>query len=73
MRNDTLSTVWPKFKIHFFDQYGVQINSIQVSLAKESFLQVNTLGPGEERSDSSAVIKLMDNEEIPSYFMIKLN
>jgi cell division protein FtsL len=73
MRNNTLSTIWPKFKIHFFDRYGVQMNSVQVSLEKESFLKIDVLEPGEERSDSSTVITLLDNEEMPSYFMIKLN
>jgi hypothetical protein len=73
MRNDSLSTIWPQLKIHFFDEHGMQVNFVQVSFEKESFVQVNTLEPGEERSDSSPTIKLMDNENIPFYFMIQLN
>lgn len=73
MRNDTLGTIWPRFKVHFFDEHGVHINTIQASDEKESLMKVDPLGPGEERSDSSAVIKLLDNESMPYFFLIRLN
>jgi hypothetical protein len=73
MHNDSLSTIWPKVKIHFFDEHGIQMNLIQVGFEKESFIQIDPLEPGEERSDSSHTIKLMENENMPSYFMIQLN
>ena len=73
MQNDTLATIWPQFKIHFFDEHGIHINSVQVSDDKESLMKVDPLASGEERSESSAMIKLLDNEKIPYFFLIRLN
>jgi hypothetical protein len=73
MQNDTLGTVWPRFKIHFFDEHGVHINTVQAGYEKEALMQIDPLGPGEERADSSAVVKLLDNEKMPYFFLIRLN
>lgn len=73
MRNDTLGTIWPRFKIHFFDEHGIHVNTVQASDEKESLMKVDPLGPGEERSDSSATIKLLDNEKMPYFFLIRMN
>ncbi len=73
MRNDTLSTIWPKIKINFFNKHGLQMNFIQVGVEKDSFMQVDTLNPGEERADPSPVVGLLENEELPTYFMLQLN
>lgn len=73
MQNDTLATIWPRFKVHFFDEHGVHINTVQASDEKESLMKINPLGPGEERSDSSATIKLLDNEKMPYFFLIRMN
>jgi cell division protein FtsL len=73
IRNETLGTIWPEFKVHFFDEHGLHLNSIRVGDEKEALMKVGPLGPGEERSDSSAVIKLSDNEKMPYFFLIRIN
>jgi len=73
MQNDTLATIWPKFKINFFDEQGFHISTVQASDEKDSAIQIDPLGPGEERAGSSAVIKLQDNEDMPHFFLVRLN
>ncbi len=72
IKNETLATIWPKIKMSFFDKSGIQMNSIEIGVGKDALMKIDTLNPAEERSDSSPVIKLLDNEELPVYFMIKL-
>jgi len=73
MQNDTLATIWPRFKINFFDEHGVHLSTVQAGDEKEAPMQIDPLGPGEERAGSSAVIKLSDNEKMPYFFLIRLN
>lgn len=72
MKNNNLVTIWPKAKVTFFDRTGLQMNAIDIGVGKEPFMRVDTLNPEEERADSSPVIPLSENEDPPSYFMIKL-
>jgi cell division protein FtsB len=71
LQNDTLSTLWPKLKVHFFNARGIQINRVHMTVEKkEGAVQVDTLGPGETRS-YSATIKVPVAEEKPAYFMVE--
>jgi len=73
MQNDTLNTIWPRFKVHFFDEHGVHISTVQAGEEKDALIKVDPLGPGEERAGSSAIIKLLDSEKMPYFFLIRLN
>lgn len=71
LQNDTLSTLWPKLKVHFFNARGIQINMVHMTVEKkDGAVPVDTLGPGETRS-YSATIKVPVAEEKPAYFMVE--
>jgi hypothetical protein len=71
--NNTLKTVWPDFLIFFFDGHGIQIHSVKIGSGRSNYdIRVEPLAPGEIRSHTSTV-NLMDHNELPAFFMFKLN
>lgn len=71
--NNTLQTIWPDFLIFFFDSHGIQVHSVKIGAGKLNYdVRVDPLAPGEIRSHTS-VITLVDNNELPAFFMLRLN
>lgn len=70
LKNDTLYRIWPDVKVHFFNEVGIQVSSVEIGLNAERTADASTsLGPSEVRSYPGSII-LTDSEHKPAYFMI---
>lgn len=69
LQNNSLYRVWPEVKIHFFNEIGIQVSSVEIGVnAERTAGESTSLGPDEVRSYPGS-IKLAGDDQ-PVYFMV---